>query len=71
VRGLAHFCIKIGFLPKHPKFVRFIRRHLFIPLHPRDQATGMTGYFDLGPDITPAKVKRFRDWWRDEGELGL
>lgn len=64
MRALARFCVKIGLLPKGPRFVRFIKRELFVPLHPRDQATGMTGYFDLGDDIEPRAVQRFREWWR-------
>ncbi|HSB54917.1 MAG TPA: hypothetical protein VLD58_11195 [Gemmatimonadales bacterium] len=66
MRALARFCIRIGFLPGSPRFARWISRQLFVPLHPRDQAAGMSGYFELG-EASPRAVKRFRDWWRTNG----
>lgn len=66
MKALARLCIRIGFLPNDPRFAKWLRQQLYVPLHPRDQATGMDGYFDFG-DMDPRAVSRFRHWWRTWG----
>ena len=41
-------------------------RSIFRPANPRDWG-GITGWYDLGPDVSPEQVDRFRKWVESNG----
>ena len=64
MKRIVRFCLRIGYLPRWHWFVELARPAVFVPLHPRDAASGMDGYIDLGSYATPRQVQMFQDWWR-------
>jgi hypothetical protein len=60
MKRLTWFLIRIDRLPSTPWLRRRLLRSIFKPAHPRDW--GIDGWYDLGHDISPEQVERFKEW---------
>ena len=63
MKHLTHFCIRHGLLPRHPRLRRMMLRSIFKPaISERERAYGLDGWYDLGRDVSPEDVARFKAW---------
>ena len=66
MRRFTHFAIKHGLLPRNPRLRRVMLRSIFRPIVSRDYGSGIDGWYELGHDVSPEEVARFKEWVESE-----
>ena len=67
MKHLTWWCLRHDRLPKNKRLRRAMLRSIFKPIASRDLGSGIDGWYDLGPDVSPEQAERFRYWaWNAE-----